>query len=338
MMKTPFFSILALGAIISWLPLGCSSKDSENSNDYGHNSVLDKNKTCNFVLNVDASLVEEAIRENYPAESEDAIATRINSANDECIDIITKRLALISPGNCFVTRGRNGYIYAQLCGVSEAECAYAEKFISFQGNLSLRLVSTQSDKLANKLFEKKEAPCGFKIAKIGTHGPCYVRDISVPEPDLRSIRSFGNPPPGYIFMLQKDRVDGQEVYHPFFVERSPQMSNPKIADSKVSFDKGTGEAKIRMRFFGKDDYKYMEIRRKYCKTDTYAGRRLAVVLDNIVYAAPVLEPTNDFSGPQANSFQFNGFFTDDIAQMLSDSLKTDTLPMFPVEIVSKEWL
>ena len=80
--------------------------------------------------------------------------------------------------------------------------------------LEFYLVSKKSAQRVDELFDKGLAPHGYQIS---VAGKWYLRDESVPAPDPRSLRRFGNPGPTEIFLLEKDRAKGsdQEIFQTF---------------------------------------------------------------------------------------------------------------------------
>ena len=297
---------------------------------------LDLRGGYSFTVELDKDALGETVRERHPDASEEEIANRVAeaaaSADDIAVEIIRQRIDSIGTEEPVITRGGNGRIYVQMPGASEEQRARAEKLVRSVAYLDFRLVSTRSADLRAKLLDKGVAPRGFKMAEMGTRGPCYVRDPSVPEPDPRSLRSFGNPPGGYVFMLEKDRVGGADVYYPIFVERRAQMSGANLSNASYSADEMTGEMQVNLRFDGVGARKFAEITRKHCKTATRAGRQLAVVLDGVVYSAPVLE--EPITGGSA---RIHGSFTLEDAQTLSNVLRAGAMPA-PLKFLGKRFV
>lgn len=297
---------------------------------------LDLRGGYSFTVELDKSALEETVRERHPDASDAEIANRVAeavaSADDIAVEIIRQRIDSIGTEEPVITKGSNGRIYVQMPGASEEQRARAEKLVRSVAFLDFRLVSTRSADLGSKLLDKGVAPRGFKMAEMGRRGLCYVRDVSVPEPDPRSLRSFGNPPPGYVFMLEKDRVGDADVYYPIFVERRAQMNGSNLSNASYSADEMTGEMQVNLRFDSVGTRKFAEITRKHCKSATRAGRQLAVVLDGIVYSAPVLE--EPITGGSA---RIHGSFTLEDAQTLSNVLRAGAMPA-PLKFLGKRFV
>ncbi len=322
-----WFVIFFLTAASFWLAMPASKKIRLG---------LDLRGGYSFTVELDKSTLEETIRERYPDASDDEIATRvkeaIETADDTAVEIIRNRIDAIGTEEPVITKGKNGRIYVQMPGADAAQRDRAEKTIRSVAFLDFRLVSTRSADLSRKLLDKGVAPRGYKVSEIGSRGPCYTRVNSIPEPDPRSLRQFGNPPPGYIFMLEKSRIGDTEVYYPIFVARRAELSGDKLARAGISNDEMTGEMQVTLRFNSEGSRKFAEVTRKNCATATRQGRQLAIVLDGMVYSAPVLrEPIT------GGTAVITGSFTLEEAQTLKNVLNAGAMPA-PLKFLGKRFV
>ncbi|MBR1836336.1 MAG: protein translocase subunit SecD, partial [Kiritimatiellae bacterium] len=297
---------------------------------------LDLRGGYSFTVELDKTALEETVRERHPDASDGEIANFVAeaaaSADDTAVEIIRNRIDAIGTEEPVITKGKNGRIYVQMPGASEEQRARAEKTIRSVAFLDFRLVSARSAELRAKLLDKGQAPRGYKMADMGERGPCYVRDLSVPEPSPRELRTFGNPPQGFVFMLEKDRVGQADVYYPIFVARRADLTGANLSRATVSQDDMTGDMQVNLRFDSVGTRKFAEITRKNCSTPTRRGRQLAVVLDGVVYSAPVLE--EPITGGNA---RIHGSFTLEDATILKNVLNAGAMPA-PLKFLGKRFV
>ena len=311
---------------------------------------LDLRGGYSFTVELDKDQLETTVRERMPeGTSEEEVAGRIKqaleTADDTAVEIIRNRIDSIGTEEPVITKGANGRIYVQMPGASDAQRDRAEKLIKSIAFLDFRLVSPLSSQKAEKLLEKAVAnkgradnpyvPAGFKVAENlgGAYGGrCYVRDPAVPEPDLRRIRSFGQPDAGYVFMLEKETTkQGSEIYVPIYVERRARLTGDTLLRANTGNDPMKGMV-VNLRFNSEGAKKFADITTKFCKTQTRPGRQMAIVLDDIVYSAPVLnEPI------RGGSAEISGRFTPEEAAQLKNVLNAGAMPA-PLKFLGRRFV
>jgi preprotein translocase subunit SecD len=109
---------------------------------------------------------------------------------------------------------------------------------------------------------------------------------------------------------------------PYTVEDPALMTGDGVDDARVEFDQnGQVEVSLRMTSAGADDFARI--------TSENVGRQLAIVLDGVVYSAPVIRSA--ISGGQAS---ISGSFTTEEARRLKIVLKAGALPA-PLEVLEE---
>ena len=297
---------------------------------------LDLRGGSSMTVELDGAALREMVKDENPEASEEqiekAVADATAAADETAVEIIRSRIDSLGTEEPVITKGKNGRIYVQMPGASAEQRARAESLIKSVAFLDFRLVSVRSAEKAARLLDRGSAPRGYKIADMGEAGQCYVRDRSVPEPDPRSLRTFGDPDPGYVFALEKDRVGASDVYRPIYIERRARMTGRSLSRAGVTHD-DYGRVLVSLKFDGEGKRRFAEITRKYCAVQGgRAGRQLAIVLDGIVYSAPVLD--EPITGGAA---VIRGSFTLEEAQTLKNVLNAGAMPA-PLKFLGKRFV
>ncbi|MDY6821642.1 MAG: protein translocase subunit SecD, partial [Deferribacterota bacterium] len=140
--------------------------------------------------------------------------------------------------------------------------------------------------------------------------------------DMRNVLS-GNIPPDDIVLYQKLYDDkGREINKiPYPLKRPPVLTGEYLSDAEVRISPQYNQPYVMIRFDAVGSKLFEEI------TSNNVGKKLAIVLDNQVYSAPVIrEP---IAGGIA---QITGDFTMQEARDLAVVLRAGSLPA-PVEIL-----
>ena len=302
---------------------------------------LDLQGGYSFTVELDKAALEETIRGRLPEGTTEAeIANRIKeataSADVTAVEVIRNRIDTLGTEEPVITRGKNGRIYVQIPGASEAKRAEAENMIRSVAFLDFRLVSSRSAELAQKLFQQGKAPEGYKISDLGDR-QYYVRIPNTPEPAPAVLHTFGNPDPGYIFMLERVKVGEVEAFAPHFVSRRPMLTGDFIKKAGTDVDMMSGRHYVTLSFNQEGANKFEEITGKYCPYGTSnktngRGRQLAVALDGVIYSAPEIK--DRIAGGNAT---ISGDFTAAEAKQLANVLNAGALPA-PMKFIGKRFV
>jgi preprotein translocase subunit SecD len=135
----------------------------------------------------------------------------------------------------------------------------------------------------------------------------------------------GNIPPGDMILYEKsvDRQTGAMRKLPFLLKERTLMTGEFIKDARVSLDSQFHEPYVAMEFTDVGGRLFEQI------TGANVKKRLAIILDNSVYSAPVIQER--IAGGRA---QITGRFTTEQAKDLSVVLRSGALPA-PVKILEQ---
>jgi len=135
----------------------------------------------------------------------------------------------------------------------------------------------------------------------------------------------GNVPPGteILYQLTMDPKTGAEKKLPFLLKQRTLLTGEYITDARVQFDSQYNEPYVSLSFDARGARLFEQI------TGQNIKKRLAIVLDNKVNSAPVIQ--DKISGGKA---QITGRFTTEEARDLAIVLRAGALPA-PVKIIEE---
>lgn len=135
----------------------------------------------------------------------------------------------------------------------------------------------------------------------------------------------GRLPVGRTVMYEEDFniSTGRSVKIPYVLHSRPVLTGEFVSGANTGFEATTGQPAVYIQFDGRGTRKFGKI------TTENTGRRLAIVLDGVVYSAPSLnEPI------LGGSAQITGSFTPQAAEDLATVLRAGALPA-KVEVVEE---
>ena len=135
----------------------------------------------------------------------------------------------------------------------------------------------------------------------------------------------GNAPPGseILYEVSIDPKSGQKTKIPYLVKKRAPLTGKDLTDARVQIDSQYSEPYVSISFNSRGSRLFERI------TGANIGKRLAIVLDQSVYSAPVIR--DKISGGKA---QITGRFTMDEARDLAIVLRAGALPA-PVKILEE---
>lgn len=122
-----------------------------------------------------------------------------------------------------------------------------------------------------------------------------------------------------LYERSKDKVTGQVIKKPYLIKKNSMMTGDLLTDARVQPGE-YGTPYVSMTFNRTGAQLFEQV------TTENVGKRLAIILDDTVYSAPVIR--EKIAGGRA---QITGNFTDDDARDLAIVLRAGALPA-PVEI------
>jgi preprotein translocase subunit SecD len=142
--------------------------------------------------------------------------------------------------------------------------------------------------------------------------------------DLNSALQ-GNVPPGseVLYGIKEDPETRRVIKTPYLIKKRTLLTGAQLTDAKVQIDSQYNEPYVSINFDKKGGRDFERI------TGANVKKRLAIVLDNKVYSAPVIQ--EKISGGQA---RITGRFTTEEARDLAIALRAGALPA-PVNILEE---
>ena len=135
----------------------------------------------------------------------------------------------------------------------------------------------------------------------------------------------GNVPAGSEVLQEAavDRKTGRKTNVPYLLKKRAPLTGESITDARVQLDNQMGEPYVSLSFDSRGARVFERI------TGDNVGKRLAIVLDDKIYSAPVIR--DKISGGKA---QISGAFSMDDAKDLAIVLRAGALPA-PVKIIEE---
>ncbi|MBF0188770.1 MAG: protein translocase subunit SecD [Magnetococcales bacterium] len=127
----------------------------------------------------------------------------------------------------------------------------------------------------------------------------------------------GRVPPGDILLYGEtlDRTTGKKTRQPYLLKKRTVLSGDLLTDARVNIDGQFNEPYVSIVFNRQGGRKFAQI------TGDHVKERMAIVLDNMVYSAPVIQ--EKIAGGRA---QITGNFTPEEAHDLAIVLRAGALP------------
>ena len=203
----------------------------------------------------------------------------------------------------------------------------ADQFLEF------RLTHPRNDELVGKLMSTDACPEGYERGGAGFVRAANYNEVASQKGYAARLSSFRVPDPRYQFMLEKAK-DGVS-YTANFVCRTPPVKEPITGEylTSASVDRdAAGSLSISFSFNSKGAKLFSEATRNYVahgpKNRTDRGRQLAIILDDTLISAPVIQSEIGAHG------QITGHFSATEAQQLANDLNAGALPA-PLQILAE---
>ena len=225
-----------------------------------------------------------------------------------------------------VVQGMKGHRFRVLlpAGTKDAMRAEVKRTLQSAAYLEFRLAHPRNHELTQELMRKGgPAPEGYAFNNNGdgfVRLPDFYQIMMKPGYKTR-LSSFGKPPQGYHFMLERDK-DGS--YQPNYISRKPELTGLDIVSARVDRDE-VGRTTVAFKLNRKGGKTMSKISRNNI------GRQLGIVLDGNLISAPILMSEIGTSG------QISGNFTPAEAKRLANDLNAGALPV-PLTILAEEIL
>ena len=292
---------------------------------------LDLRGGSSFVVEVDAADVKRKMVERGEAESVDKISEsdlkrEIKAVQDIAVEVIRNRIDLLGTAEPEIYPEGDSRIVVRLPGADAETRAEAKAQMSRDAVLTFKLVHKDSDEWVAQLLAEGNIPRGFKTTPAG---PYLIRDLSVPDEALnrdyyRKLKELGDRRAD--FMLEEDRLDdGSRIYRPYYIERRIQLGGDTVKNAGLDYDQ-LNQVRIALELDKEGTKTFAAVTEAYGPNGSQnmgsdIGRKLAIILDDKLYSAPVLR-TPIYDGRAV----IEGSFSVAEARKLVNVLRAGALP------------
>jgi SecD/SecF fusion protein len=296
---------------------------------------LDLKGGTSFTLGVDTDKLRETIIAenpaitNTPGAVEKKIEDTLAGCDDRIIQVIRRRVDAMGTNEPVIQGMKNHRLLVQLPGVDEEVRKAAKASLQSAAFLEFRLTHPKNDQLVGKLLSKDIAPEGYKKSGNGYARLENWNEISRRPGYAARLAAWETPDARYRFMLE-DNADG--TYSPNFVSRKTELTGESLESAAVQRDPTSGQLSIGFRLDSEGGRIFSTLTRNYKahgpKNPTDRGRQLAIILDETLISAPVI---NSEIGSQG---EITGRFDAKSAQKLANELNAGALPA-PMKILAE---
>ncbi len=299
---------------------------------------LDLKGGSSFTLGVDRAKLAESIIAatpditNVTGAVDKKIEEMLVGCDERIISVIRRRVDAMGTNEPVIQGMKDHRVLVQLPGADEKTRREAKESLQNAAYLEFRLTHAKNDQLVAKLLSKDIAPEGYiKKGNGYVRAPNFQEVAKTPGYAAR-LAAFQTPDPRYVFMLEKDK-DGV-TYLPNFVARNtePKVTGEHLESAIVNRDPTTGTLAIDFSLNAEGGQRFSTLTRSYKahgpKNSTDRGRQLAIILDDQLISAPVIQSEIGARG------QITGHFSPAEAQKLAAELNAGALPA-PMQVLAE---
>ena len=296
---------------------------------------LDLKGGTSFTLGVDTDKLAETIIAANPAitNTPGAVEAKIQETLKDCdariIQVIRRRVDAMGTNETVIQGMKDHRLLVQLPGVDEEVRKAAKASLQSAAFLEFRLTHPKNDQLVAKLLSKDVAPEGYKKSGNGYARAENWAEVSKAKGYAARLAAFEVPDARYRFMLE-DNGDG--TYSPNFVARKTELTGEALVSAAVQREPTSGRLSIGFTLNAEGGRIFSALTRNYKahgpKNPTDRGRQLAIILDETLISAPVI---NDEIGSRG---EITGRFDAASANKLAAELNAGALPA-PLKILAE---
>ncbi|MGN0851742.1 MAG: protein translocase subunit SecD [Kiritimatiellia bacterium] len=305
---------------------------------------LDLKGGTSFTLGVDSDKLRETIIAANPALTnemgavEKKIAETLANCDARIVQVVRRRVDGMGMNEPVIQGMKDHRLLVQLPGIDEETRRAAKKSLQSAAFLEFRLTHPRNDELVRKLMSTEACPEGYERGGSGFVRAANYNEVASRPGYAARLASFHTPDPRYQFMLEKS---GDGSYRGNFVSRSApsrdSKGNPQpitgeyLTSASVERD-AAGSLAISFSFNAKGARLFADVTRNYVahgpKNPSDRGRQLAIILDDTLVSAPVIQSEIGAHG------QITGHFTAAEAQQLAKDLNAGALPA-PLKLLAE---
>jgi SecD/SecF fusion protein len=264
---------------------------------------LDIRGGSSFVVQIEADKLREKLMEDDPGlkegsvELEANLRKKVKEAQNQATEVLRGRLDALGIAEPNIYAEGDDRIAIQIPGATKEQREAAARSIEKVGYLSFNLVHEDNEDLVQDLWSQPP-PAGFIVDDFHLEGGRTItRYARIPKATTvataQQIIDDFPAPPRCMLMLSKRRIDGGRTgYEPIFVYKREQMNGDDLKSARYS--RGPmGEHIVNLEFDSRGAKSFKKLTSDYVaggrKNPTKVGRRLAILLDDTIYSAPVIE-------------------------------------------------
>ncbi len=267
-------------------------------------SLVDKGQT-NAEGVVDRALVDARIEET------------LNNCDSRIVEVVRRRVDGMGMNEPVIQSLQDHRLLVQLPGADDATRLAARESIQKAAFLQFCLVHPKNDQLVSKLTDAKGAPEGYeKIGSVYKRAENFAAVSKMPGHAAR-VASFHAP---LYYRLMLEPV-GDGTYRPVFIKRTAELTGDSIVNAYPDRD-NLNRPVVNFQLNAEGGHIFSRVTRKNI------DRRLAIILDDTLVSAPVINSEIGSRG------EISGNFTFESARQLANELKAGALPA-PLQILSE---
>ena len=303
---------------------------------------LDLNGGTSFTLGPDTNRLVQSIIAANPsltnmaesARSQEIarrIAETLKGCDERIVRVIRRRVDSMGTNEPVIQGLKDHRLLVQLPGADDSVRKAAKANLQNAAYLEFRLTHPKNRQLTAKLLDKDIAPEGYVKKGKGYARAANWAEVSTNAAYAARLAAFQTSDARYTFMLE-DNGDG--TFSPNFVARTtqPLVTGEDLESAEVQRDPTTGSLSIHFRLSSEGGRKFSLLTRSYkahgLKNNSDQGRELAIILDDQLISAPVI---NSEIGDRG---EITGRFDAASAKRLADELNAGALPV-PLEILAE---
>jgi SecD/SecF fusion protein len=227
---------------------------------------------------------------------------------NQLLEVLRNRIDQFGVAEPIITKQGTDKVVIQLPGVKDPERAI--KIVGQTAQLVFKLVDEETMK---RLDLKVLMSTLIKEGKI--------KNPENLEEWRATLRPYLPPDTEFYFLVERDKLTGKIIRQPILLKKETLLTGEYLKNAQVRIDPTFNEPYVWIQFNERGAKIFEAI------TSVNVGRRLAIVLDEVVRSAPVIR--EKISGGEA---QITGSFTIEEAQDLAVVLRAGALPA-PVKII-----
>ncbi|MGC8966265.1 MAG: protein translocase subunit SecD [Caldimicrobium sp.] len=227
---------------------------------------------------------------------------------NQLLEVLRNRIDQFGVAEPIITKQGTDKVVIQLPGVKDPERAI--KIVGQTAQLVFKLVDEET----------------MKRLDLNVLMSTLIKEGKIKNPEnleewRAALRPYLPPDTEFYFLVERDKLTGKIIRQPILLKKETLLTGEYLKNAQVRIDPTFNEPYVWIQFNERGAKIFEAI------TSVNVGRRLAIVLDEVVRSAPVIR--EKISGGEA---QITGSFTMEEAQDLAVVLRAGALPA-PVKII-----